>query len=30
MTTAYDVPADKLITSLAEEMKKNDGAVGEE
>ena len=24
MTTTYDVPTDKLITSLAEEMKKND------
>ncbi len=24
MTTAYDVPTDKLITSLAEEMKKKD------
>ncbi len=24
MTTAYDVPADKLISSIAEELKKND------
>jgi len=30
MTTAYDVPADKLISSLAEEMKKNDSITAPE
>jgi len=30
MTTAYDVPADKLIASLAEEMKKNESITAPE